>query len=193
MALAGRKASHKGLKICLATTIIFLLLIIAVSVTLFFTVFKPKQPQVTAHPASIDTIQLQIYPTFSLNATLGLVITINNRNYGSFKYKNTTASISYHGASIAEIPIEHDMVPARGQLNITTYANVTGEKMVSSPYFWDDVRGGRLEFSSVATLHGKVSVMKIFKLGAEVVSTCEISMVIQTLALESKCTSKIKL
>ncbi|KAA8526492.1 hypothetical protein F0562_008305 [Nyssa sinensis] len=164
-----------------------------VSITLFLTVLKPKQPQVIAHPASLDHIAVQLFPTLSINATLGLVITIDNRNYGSFKYKNTIAYVNYHGTTVAEVPIEHETVPAHGKLNISTSANLAADKLISSPCFWGDVAAGRFNLTSSATLHGEVSVLKIFKLGATVFSTCDISVFIQTQDIESKCKSKIKL
>lgn len=62
---------------------------------MFFTIFKPKQPQVTAHPANLENIEFQIYPP-SLNVTLGLVVSIENRNYAwELQIKETTAYIGY--------------------------------------------------------------------------------------------------
>ncbi|KAK3031882.1 hypothetical protein RJ639_035652 [Escallonia herrerae] len=110
-----------------------------------------------------------------------------------FGYKDTIAYISYHGTSIAEVPIEHETVPARGKLNITTYANVTAVQLISSPYFWGDVRAGQFELTSMATLHGKVGVFKILKMRATVSSTCDISVHFISQDIESKCHSKIKL
>ncbi|XP_059663890.1 uncharacterized protein LOC132309615 [Cornus florida] len=191
--MSGDKRSRRGLKICCGVTVISLAIIVIVCVTLFLTVLKPKQPQVTAHPASLENIQVQVVPTPSLNVTLGLVVTIDNPNYGSFKYKNTTAYISYYGTTVAEVPIEHETIPARSKLNITTYANITADKMVSSPHFWDDVAAGRFNLTSMATMHGKVSMFKIFRTRATILSTCDISIIVLTQDVESKCKSKIKL
>ncbi|XP_058220357.1 uncharacterized protein LOC131330697 [Rhododendron vialii] len=125
--MPGAKSSRKGLKICCGTTFVLLIVLAIVCVTLYFTMFKPKKPQVTAHPVSLENIEVQIFPAFSLNVTIGLVFTINNRNYGSFKYQNSTCYIDYHGTNIAEVPIEGGTVPARRKFNLSTYANVTAE------------------------------------------------------------------
>ncbi|KAH7859518.1 hypothetical protein Vadar_002100 [Vaccinium darrowii] len=190
--MPGATSFRKGLKICGLTTFIFLIISVVVFVTLYFTMFKPKQPQVIAHPVSLENIEIQIYP-FSLNATIGLVITINNRNYGSFKYKNSTAYIDYHETNIAEVPIESESVPARGKLDLSTYANVTADKLVTNSNFWNDLVAGSFNLTSTTTLRGKVTALKIFKLKATVFSICDISIFIQTRSLESNCYSKIKL
>lgn len=184
--------SRKRLKICCAITTILFAIFIIVFVILFFTVFKPKQPIVTAHPASLENIQFQMFP-LSLNATLALIVTIDNRNYGGFKYKNATAYVDYHGTNVAQVAIESNTVPAHSNINISTYANISGDKLTSSPYFWGDVGAGRFNFTSTAMLHGKVNVLKIFKMGARVVSFCDISVLIQSQDVDSTCYSKIKL
>ncbi|KAF7140031.1 hypothetical protein RHSIM_Rhsim06G0159600 [Rhododendron simsii] len=164
-----------------------------ISLILYFAMLKPKEPHVTPHPASLENIQLRLFPKFRLNVTLGMVITIRNPNYGSFKYKNTKAYISYRGTNIAEVSIEPEVVPARGELNIRTHASVTADKLVLNHHFLKDLVTGRFDLTSRATLQGTVSVLKVFKLRAEVFSTCDISIVVLTRGLESKCESKIRL
>ncbi|CAK9142740.1 unnamed protein product [Ilex paraguariensis] len=187
------KSSRKSLAICCGVTTAVLTILVIVCVILLLTVFKPKRPHVTAHPASLENIQFQLDPSLSLNATLGLVVTIHNRNYGSFKYQNTTSTIDYHGITVADVPIEGDKVPARGTLNISRFENFTADKLILSPYFWDDLRAGSFNLTSTATLHGKVCVFEVFKVGATVFTTCDISVFIQPPNVESKCNSYVKL
>lgn len=191
--MSGSEKFHKRLKICCGVALILLIVFVVISLILYFAMLKPKEPHVTPHPASLENIQLRIFPKFRLNVTLGMVITIRNPNYGSFKYKNTKAYISYRGTIIAEVPIEPEVVPARGELNIRTYASVTADKLVLNHHFLRDLVTGRFDLTSSATLQGTVSVLKVFKLRAEVFSTCDISIVVLTQGLESKCESKIRL
>ncbi|XP_058217541.1 uncharacterized protein LOC131328642 [Rhododendron vialii] len=151
--MPGAKSSRKGLKICCGTTFVLLIVLAFVSVTLYFTMFKPKQPQVTAHAVSLENIEVQIFPAFSLNVTIGLVVTINNRNYGSFKYQNSTSYIDYHGTNIAEVLIEGGTVPARRKYNLSTYANVAAGKLITDSHFLSDLIAGSFNLTSTATLH----------------------------------------
>lgn len=191
--MADVKKSRRGLKICCGVTAIVLLIVVVALVILSLTIFKPKQPEITAKPIGLEDIQFSMIPVVSLNVTVSMMVTIENRNYGSFKYRNSTAYVTYHGATVAEIPIEPDTVPSRGHINTTSNVEIMGDKLVSSPYFWEDVTAGTLNLTSAATLHGKVSVFKFLKLHATAFSTCDISVFIQSRDFKVTCKSKVKL
>ncbi|KAK3184355.1 hypothetical protein Dsin_031641 [Dipteronia sinensis] len=193
MADYGKSSRRRGLKICCGVSAIVLVVFITVVTTLALTVFKPKQPEITAHPIGLEHVNITFFPTLAINATLDMVVTIGNRNYGSFKFGNSTAYMDFHGETVAEVPIGAGLVPARGKLNVTTSAVVMGDKLVENEFFMGDVESGCLNFTSTATLHGKVSVLKIFKMHAIAISSCDISIWIATQNVESKCTSKLKL
>ncbi|KAL5865150.1 hypothetical protein ACOSQ3_002664 [Xanthoceras sorbifolium] len=190
---SGKSPRRRGLKICCVVSAIVLVALIIVVTTLSLTIFKPKRPEITAHPIGLQNVNFTLFPTVSVNATLDMVITIGNRNYGSFKFENSTAYMEFHGETVAEIPIEAGLVPARGKLNFTTSAEVMGDKLVENSFFLGDVGTGWLNFTSTATLHGKVRLLKIFKLHATAFSSCDISVWIATQNVESKCTSELKL
>ncbi|KAF5781224.1 hypothetical protein HanXRQr2_Chr11g0480971 [Helianthus annuus] len=183
--------SRKCLKICCGVTIAVTFIFIVVSIVLYFTVFKPKDPQITAHPTNLENLHVQLYPNVSINATIVLNLTINNRNYGSFKFKDSIAYVYYRGLLIAEVPVEHSEVPARGSFSMTAYANITGGKMALDPNFYSDIATGHLNFTSTSIMHGKVGVLKIIKVGAKVDSVCDIGVNILTLEVNPKCHSKV--
>lgn len=191
--MANAKTSRKGLKICGIVTAIFIAILVIVITTLSLTIFKPKDPDITASPAGLRNISFSSFLNVTLNVTIDMLVTIDNRNYGSFKFLNSTAYINYRGDIVAEVPLEEELVPARGKINMTTSADIEAEKLISNPNFWNDVEAGSLNMTSIATLHGRVKVFKIFKLHARAVSSCNITIWIDTLSLESKCRSKIKL
>ncbi|XP_026451943.1 uncharacterized protein LOC113352324 [Papaver somniferum] len=184
---------RKGFKICCGLSLLLVIIVLVVLIIVFFTVLKPKQPEVFAHPAHLTHIKVGFFPAFELNATLALLITINNRIYGSFKYNNGTAYVYYRGIEIAEAAIDADNIPARSKHNISTNVDVTADKMVFVPSFWDDVGAGLFNFSSSTTLHGKASLLKIFKIKAVAETNCNISILFLQQRIDSNCYSKIKL
>ncbi|OWM79832.1 uncharacterized protein LOC116204390 [Punica granatum] len=185
----------KGLKLCCYITTLILFIFTITVVTLSLTIFKPKQPNITARPIGLENIQFNgTYPNnVTLDVTLSVLITIDNRNYGGFEYKNSTGYINYRGILVAEVPIEHKVIPARSKVNITTTTDVMADKLILDPDFWADLEAGLLNLTSTATLHGKLSVMKILRLHATAYSTCDISIFIQSRDIKSKCNSRIKL
>ncbi|KAJ9550162.1 hypothetical protein OSB04_014207 [Centaurea solstitialis] len=190
---AKKGKSRRAIKICCGIVALLLFIFLIVFVILLFTVFKPKNPKVTTHPTSLENVEFQLFPNVSINATIVLNVTINNRNYGSFKYHSSVAYVDYRGTLIAEIPIEEAKIPAHGKFTITAYANVTADKMLMNPDFYNDIGSGHLNFTSTATLKGKVSIFNIIKMGAKVTNICNISVEIMTRKVESKCHAKAKL
>ncbi|XP_071723207.1 uncharacterized protein [Rutidosis leptorrhynchoides] len=159
------KSRRKSLKICCAAMAFILLLITVVIIALSFTIFKPKNPEISAYPTGLENIGLSNLTT---NVTLGMIITIDNRNYGSFKFQNSTAYVDYHGMIVAEIPIGEDLVPARSKINITTSADFMTDKLITSSYLLQDIETGSLNFTSTSIMHGKVGMLKVLKTGANV-------------------------
>ncbi|KAL6199528.1 hypothetical protein ACLB2K_029312 [Fragaria x ananassa] len=103
-------ASHRGWKICATVTGILLITILVVLVVLFLTVLKLKEPDIVARPINLEGFDVIVFPVIRFNVTIGILITVKNRSYGSFKYDNSTAHISYRGKVIAEAPLEDDLV-----------------------------------------------------------------------------------
>lgn len=187
------KTPSRGLKVCCIVTTIVLVIALIVMTILALTVFKPKQPEIDVRPIGLENIQYSLFPNVTLNVTVGMVVTINNRNYGSFSFKNTTAYVTYHDTVVALVPIEHALVPARGKINITTSVDLMGDKLVSNPHFMEDAINGNFNLISTADLHGKVRVLKFVKFRATAFSTCDISFSIQSKQIDSKCKSKLKM
>ncbi|KAF8016686.1 hypothetical protein BT93_H2033 [Corymbia citriodora subsp. variegata] len=186
--------ARRGLKLCCFTSAVFWAILTVIIVTLSLTIFKPKQPQITAHPIGLENIQFNVSHTnVTLDITLSILVTIDNPNYGGFEYESTTGYVNYHGSTVAEVPIKHNKIPARAKVNITASTDLVADELMSNPSFWEDVALGCLNFTSTAILHGKVCMAKIFKFHATVYSTCYILFHIQSQAVDSKCHSRIKL
>lgn len=182
----------RGLKIFCIVTALFLIILLILLVVLFLTVFKPKEPKITPLPVTFQSFRVVVFPVIRLNISLALLVSVDNRNYGGFKYLDSTAYVNYRGALVAEGPIEAGMVPARGKHNVSTTVTIHGDKMVPNPYFVGDILAGTLNFTSTTTLHGKVTVLKYLKKKATTYSSCDISVFLPTQNVTSVCKYNIK-
>ncbi|XP_041003957.1 uncharacterized protein LOC121249315 [Juglans microcarpa x Juglans regia] len=191
--MAAGKTSRRGLKICCAVTAIFLVLIAAVLVALSFTMLKPRDPRISLHLEGLQNIDLLMLMNTTANVTLGTVFTVENRNYASFRYKNSTAYVDFHGDLVGEALIGERNVPARGKLNVTTSVTLMTGNLVMNPHFFADLGSGSLNLTSTATLVGKTSLLKIFKKHATVYNRCNISVFVFTRSVESICETKLKM
>lgn len=190
--MANGKPSRRSHKLCCGVTATFFVIFVIVIITLFFTIFKPKDPKISLYPEGIKNIDFSAL-TPNVTLSLGTVVAIENPNYGSFKYKNTTSYVTYHGEVVGEAPIEQRYVPARHKLNITTSVELKAGKLLINPHLLSDFAGGSLNLTSTAVLPGKVIVLNIFKFHATVYNSCNISVFISPQKVESMCKTKLKL
>lgn len=182
---------RRPLIICCVVTAILLIILIVTAVTLYFTLFKPKQPKITTQSITLDSFSTNLFDITDTNATLGILVTVNNPNYGGFKYGNSTTRVTYHGELVAEAPITADLIPARGGHNVSTTVLVIGKNLVMNPNFFKDLESRVLNFTSTSTLKGKAIVLKMFKKKATTVSLCAISINLLNQNATSVCTSKV--
>ncbi|KAF3613840.1 hypothetical protein BC332_05676 [Capsicum chinense] len=184
--------TKKALKIGCGFTVILLLTILIVAITLYFTILKPKDPKVTTQSVTLESIRFEPFPAFHLNVTIGLILAIHNRNYGSFKYDSSIANVTYRGDPAAEALIIADTIPARADHDLNTTVLIDLDGFSKNPNFLGDLFSGCLNFTSSTILHGKVTVWKVMKLKATTVSTCDISVFTKFQNATSVCKSKIK-
>lgn len=165
-----------------------------VMVILYFTILKPKNPEITSQPVVLEHFELMVIPAIKLNVSLGIVVTVNNRNYGGFEYQNSTAYVTYRGDVVAEAPIQADTIPARRKHNISTTVIVLADKLITNPKILDDFKWGlgTLNFTSATTLHGKAIILKVFKKKAISDCTCDTSLFLGNVSSHSDCKSTVK-
>lgn len=186
----GLKCS-KGLKICCGVTSVVMIVLLVILVVLFLTVFKKKDPTITLQSVTIERIHIGL-PTVSLNASLGIVVTVYNPNHGSFRYQNSTAYLNYRGHLLAQAPLHEDTLPSRKAHNISTSLNIFADVIQIPELAIDLITTGLMNFTSTATLVGKVKIMNLFKIKATSYSTCQISVFVRENIVNSTCNSEIK-
>lgn len=185
--------ASRGLKICLAMSLLFLIIVAIVIVALFFTIFRPKDPNIIVHPVGFENFNPSLLTNVTANVSLGMLITIENSNYENFEYPNATGYIKFHDTVVGQVPIVGELVPPRSQINVNTSANFMVSKLINDPNFLSDFLSGIVNFTSTASLPGKAHMLKIIKFKATVYSSCDISLNITSRNVDSKCISKIKL
>ncbi|PWA95426.1 late embryogenesis abundant protein, LEA-14 [Artemisia annua] len=182
----------RPLQICCVVTLLLLIIITVTAVTLYFTVFKPKQPKITTQSVTLDSFSTNLFDLRDTNVTLGIMVTIDNPNYGGFKYGNSTTYVTYHGSLVAEAPIMEATIPARGRHDVGTTVLVIGKSLLTNPSFSRDQGNDTYNFTSSSTIEGKAIVMKLFKMKATSYCICNISVHFLAKNSTTVCTSKVK-
>ncbi|RYQ83126.1 hypothetical protein Ahy_B10g101749 [Arachis hypogaea] len=165
----------KRMKICCGATAAIVILLVVILVILIFTVFKQKDPTVTLQSVKVKEASLVTFPIEAINVSLGILLTVENPNYGSFSYHNSTAYLNYRGKLLATAPLHEDTLPARGSLNISTTLNFYADDLMKLLDLVADFVEGVINFTSTTTLEGRVKVLNLFKKKATSSSFCDIS------------------
>ncbi|KAM7525214.1 hypothetical protein LguiA_015116 [Lonicera macranthoides] len=180
--------SSRALKLCFSITSLLVIVLLTVSITLFLTLLKPKQPKIITQSVTLQSIKFSAIP-FLLNVNLGINITIQNPNYGNFEYENGRVLVSYRGTVAGESPVSGEKIPGRGKVDLRTEVLGIGEKLVPGPDFWGDYLDGCWNFTLSIGLKGKANIFKLLKIKATSYRTCDISVFIQSHSSTYFCSS----
>ncbi|XP_052111051.1 uncharacterized protein LOC127742484 [Arachis duranensis] len=183
----------KRMKICCGVTAAIVILLVVILVILIFTVFKQKDPTVTLQSVKVKEASLVVFPVEVINVSLGILLTVENPNYGSFSYHNSTAYLNYRGKLLATAPLHEDTLPARGSLNISTTLNFYADDIMKVLDLVADLVKGVINFTSTTTLEGRVKVLNLFKKKATSSSFCDISVFVHDKSVNSTCEIDVKL
>ncbi|CAK8539147.1 unnamed protein product [Lathyrus sativus] len=182
----------KGLKICCGVTSIFLIVVLVILLVLFLTDFKRKDPTITLQSVKFGRFLFDVSPIIDLNASLAILVTVDNPNHGSFTYQNSTAYLYYRGKLLAEAPLVEDTLPALKSHNISTVLDVYVD-ITEVPDLLGDYLSGIINFTSTTSLVGKVKILKFIKFKATSYSICEILVNTHNQTVNSTCNIKLKL
>lgn len=180
------------LKICLSVSAMLFIIVSIVTIALIFTVFKPKDPNIVVHVEPVDLLS----PDMPVIMNISTLVTIGNPNFGSFEFKKSYSYVTYHDTVVGTVPIESQLVPARSEINVSTYTLMTVNKLINNPDFWKEVVPGyKFTLISKAEFPGKVIVLKYIKLKGTAYNTCNITvnMAPGSHDVKSICNSQIKI
>ncbi|CAI0460593.1 unnamed protein product [Linum tenue] len=187
------KGKNYAIKLCCISATVIAVITTIVLVTLAFTVFKRHDPDLVLYPTGLAKLQLDDFITQD-TITSEMVMSIRNRNHGSFKFENTTSHITYDGELVGWVPILADTIPEQASMNITAYATLRAKKLRENPKAINDIVSGSLNLTATATMRGKMSIMGIKKKGS-VYTECHMTMYISEIPIrgDSWCWTKLEI
>ncbi|CAN1124145.1 hypothetical protein LINPERPRIM_LOCUS3600 [Linum perenne] len=146
-----------------ATLLLIAVVASATVLTLSLTVFRPRDPTVTVDLVGLQNIHMKdlVYAFVGgpMNLTTAIVIGIVNENYGSFEWRELTASVKYNGEDVGEVPLVDTVVPKRSNVNLTTSVILRLNKLTGDgTAVFKELAGGGLNLTCSVTVVGKIRV-----------------------------------
>ncbi|CAN0880052.1 hypothetical protein LINGRAHAP2_LOCUS13436 [Linum grandiflorum] len=185
--------------VCLGTTAAVIILLILIALILALTVFKAKRPVITVNSVSLDDLSFSmdlVRLAVHVNLTLDLYLTVRNPNKVGLKYSNSSASLSYRGQEVGQVPIPAGRVSADSDTAFNSTLTVMADRLLSNSQLYADVLsgGGAIPLNTYAKIKGKVSVLKIFNVRVTSTSTCQFTVFLSNRTIgDQTCNYKTKL
>ncbi|PHT74582.1 hypothetical protein T459_21859 [Capsicum annuum] len=187
-------------KYCVCVSI-FIFLIAIILIILIFTVFKVKDPIITMNGVTVEKLDLVNtggtilpMPKPGSNMTIKADVSVKNPNFASFRYSNTTTTISYHDTVVGEARGPPGKSKARGTTRINVTIDIITDKIVSHPGLQNDITTGLLTMNSYTRVGGRVKLLNMIKKHIVVKMNCSITVNITSQSIQDqKCSKKVKL
>ncbi|XP_023550526.1 late embryogenesis abundant protein At1g64065 [Cucurbita pepo subsp. pepo] len=161
-----RKASEK----CINTFCIYLFAIAAVAciaaLILGLVVVRVKTPTVKLTSVTVKNLHYGFSPTPFMDATLIAEITMENPNFGEFKYEEVTnTTLIYYGVAVGIGEVKTVSVNAKSNKKANFTVKVKpNSSFVDVDYFSHDLAMLKtMNMSCIAEFKGRVRLLKLFK------------------------------
>ncbi|PHT96592.1 hypothetical protein BC332_34482 [Capsicum chinense] len=164
-------------------------------------VFKVKDPIITMNGVTVEKLDLVNtggtilpMPKPGSNMTIKADVSVKNPNFASFRYSNTTTTISYHDTVVGEARGPSGKSKARGTTRINVTIDIITDKIVSHPGLQNDITTGLLTMNSYTRVGGRVKLLNMIKKHVIVKMNCSITVNITSQSIQDqKCSKKVKL
>ncbi|KAF8380151.1 hypothetical protein HHK36_027634 [Tetracentron sinense] len=128
------------------------------------TVMRIKTPDVKLGTVTVETINVGTAASPSFSMRLIAEVTVKNKNFGHYKFDESTATFSYGGMKVGEALIPKGRAKARKTRRMTIVVDVNSAGQLSgNSNLSNEISTGMLTLSSHTKLSGKVTVMKVMK------------------------------
>ena len=147
---------------CYVYILAFVVLQVAVILAFALIVMRVKTPSVRVRSVHVQSLTYN-ETTPSLDMTIVAEIAVRNKNFGRFKFDNTTANVTYGGVLVGEGHITKARASARKTKRMNVTIEATFDRVSDAAKLRSELGSGNLTFTSVARVRGEVAVMLIKK------------------------------
>ena len=143
---------------------IFALFETMVILVCLITLMRIKSPKFQLRAVSIEHLNYSFDTTSPFfNIRFNAKIAVKNSNFGHFKFKNGTITLTYRGDPVGDASISKARARARSTKKMNVTIDVNSDHVLSKSRLAKDLKSGYLMLTSQGKLRGKVNLMKMVK------------------------------
>ncbi|XP_021289335.1 late embryogenesis abundant protein At1g64065-like [Herrania umbratica] len=126
-------------------------------------VLRARTPDVEIVSVTVRNLKYGNSSAPSFNLTLVTEITVENSNFGDFRFENTTGTVWCGSVVVGEMKIPTGRAQARATERLNVSVDVSSLRTPGTKNLSCNISSGLLELNSHVKLSGKVSIMDIMK------------------------------
>ncbi|CAN6199225.1 unnamed protein product [Urochloa humidicola] len=176
--------------ICCGVAAAVVVVLAIIFVALYFTVFRPRSPNVVAKVVG-QKISVLNGAALMLNITVRVDVTVHNPNYAAFRYGDVLTLVRYHGDGVGQSVVPAGEIGARATETIAATVEVDTIRVAATPYFLPEFAAGVLPFETATAVTGKAVVLGRFKISASSEVACQVEVYWARNNATSECTATV--
>ncbi|GAB2301589.1 hypothetical protein Dimus_035601 [Dionaea muscipula] len=192
----GRRRRRRGCIKCCGCSLAVATVVILIIIILAFTVFRVKEPKITLNRVRIQGLDVN-FSKPQVNLTLEAEVSIKNPNAASFKFRNSTTSVSYDGVIVGEVQSPPGLARAMKTLRMNITVDVIVDNLLlSSPVslLSDALGSGSLPFDTFTKISGRVRLINVIKKHVVITMNCSVTVNVKTSDVqEQQCIHHVSL
>ncbi|CAN6327832.1 unnamed protein product [Urochloa humidicola] len=176
------KVRRRRVLLCLAFTVLAVLLLAATVAIVLLAVLRPRDPVTELLSVNATGVLPAVVPlptiSVQLNLTFLLVVRVRNPNPAAFRHGAATTSLYYRGAAVGYGEVPAGTVPSKGAATVRMNMTVLADRVVAAAGIGGlvaDVLAGEMEFEARTEVHGTVLLLGFVKRGVEARSVCRVA------------------
>ncbi|CAM8981076.1 unnamed protein product [Rhodiola kirilowii] len=192
------KSNKRRCLIALGVIIFIIFLLFVIALILALTVFKTRDIQTKLISATVEGVSPRVtFPSINiqLNITLSLQISVNNRNYASFRHDDGKSLLVYENVQVGDADIEPGLIRARGATVIVYRLRLQVDELADKlDMLLRDVVDGELVMHAQTRIPGKVRFLGLFERRVVTLSDCELVMnILEMKLVRQDCKQRTRL
>ena len=149
------------------------------------TVMRIKTPSVRLTSVTVQNLKYNTTgsPTFSMN--LIAEIAVKNKNFGHFRFDNSATNVTYGDVIVGDCDIIKGRANARKTKRFNVTIDIISNGVTDGAKLSSELKSGNLKLTGLASLRGKVTLMKVMKKRKTAKMNCTMTVQLETRAVHN--------
>ncbi|XP_072960617.1 late embryogenesis abundant protein At1g64065 [Typha angustifolia] len=179
-----RRPRRRRVLCCAAATIAVFAVIVAILVTVTFTVYKVKDPVMTMNSVSVKN--LNVSNLLSANLTLLADVSVKNPNAAPFRFGPSTTALFYRANQVGQALGPPGIARAHGTVRMNVSVDVMAGRVLGDSGFAGDLTAGEVGVATSTRVGGRVRLFGVIKRHVDLEMNCSFAIDVSSVSIRNQ-------